>query len=355
MRPRSQQNADLPPRMTSSTRTNKNGKTVTTYYYLGKNDAGKQKRITLGTDLNEAKRQWAELERIPAPVETGLMRFIFDRYAREIIPTKAPGTQILNIRELRWLRMVFDDAPISAITPQHIAQYRDNRTAKTRANRELALFSHVFNLAREWGYTDRENPVRGVRKNKEKPRRYYAEHEVVQLVLQHGDQALKDAAELCYLTGQRVADTLKMRWADIQNGMLEVEQNKTETRLRIRLTDETGQRNSLGQLLDTIRSRAVLSVTILCVPDGRPISKTMLRKRFETARTKAAAEAETQGNEKLAATIRAFQFRDLRAKAATDKDNLTEASELLGHSDKQITQTVYRRRGQVVNPVKKCF
>lgn len=355
MRPRSQQNKDLPPRLTSATRTKKNGQTVTTYYYLGKTDAGNPTRITLGTDLNEAKRRWAELERVPEPVETGLMRYIFDRYEREIIPTKAVSTQELNRRELRWLRMVFDNAPISQISPQHIAQYRDNRSAKTRANREIALFSHIFNLAREWGYTDRENPCRGVRKNKEKPRRYYAEHEVVRQVLEHGDQALKDAAELCYLTGQRVADTLKMRWADIQNGMLEVEQNKTETRLRIRLTDESGQRTSLGELLDNIRSRAVLSITILALPNGRPMNKWTLRDRFDAARQKAAEKADTQGNEKLANAIRAFQFRDLRAKAATDKENLTEASELLGHSDKQITQTVYRRLGKVVNPVKKCF
>jgi hypothetical protein len=29
-------------------------------------------------------------------------------------------------------------------------------------------------MAREWGFTDRENPCAGVRKNKEKIRDYYA-------------------------------------------------------------------------------------------------------------------------------------------------------------------------------------
>ncbi|KAF5292576.1 hypothetical protein FQR65_LT20254 [Abscondita terminalis] len=42
-----------------------------------------------------------------------------------------------------------------------IAQYRDSRTAKTRANREIALLSHVFNIAREWGLTTKDNPCVG--------------------------------------------------------------------------------------------------------------------------------------------------------------------------------------------------
>lgn len=47
---------------------------------------------------------------------------------------------------------VFQNAPIDAITPQVVAQYRDARTA-TRGNREIALLSHVFNIARELGHT----------------------------------------------------------------------------------------------------------------------------------------------------------------------------------------------------------
>lgn len=60
------------------------------YYYDGRDETGNRKEIPLGTDLNEAKRKWAELECRPAPVETRIMSFVFDRYAREIIPEKAP-------------------------------------------------------------------------------------------------------------------------------------------------------------------------------------------------------------------------------------------------------------------------
>jgi hypothetical protein len=51
--------------------------------------------------------------------------------------------------ESERIRNVFSDAPIDAVTPQIIAQYRDSRTAKVRANREISLLSHIYNIARE--------------------------------------------------------------------------------------------------------------------------------------------------------------------------------------------------------------
>jgi len=206
MRPKSSAR-DLPPRMLRRTKRLASGKVWEGFYYNGRDD-GKRVEIPLGTDLNEAKRKWAELECKPAPVETGLMRVIFDRYERDIIPTKAPKTQKDNIGCLVKLRKVFDNAPINAITPQHIAMYRDERgaDAPVRANREIALFSHVWNLAREWGYTAKENPVKGVRKNKEKPRDYYADDAVWSAVYAVACVELQDAMDLNYLTGQRPAE-----------------------------------------------------------------------------------------------------------------------------------------------------
>ncbi|MBP5107063.1 hypothetical protein HUS90_22350 [Pseudomonas protegens] len=125
---------------------------------------------------------------------------------RDIIPKKSERTQKDNKAELRQLRPVFDEIPVDAITPSMIAAYRDKRSAKTRANREIALLSHVFNIAREWGLTNRENPCQGVRKNKETPRDYYANDAVWKAVYQKGEIELQEAMDLAYLTGQRPAD-----------------------------------------------------------------------------------------------------------------------------------------------------
>lgn len=56
--------------------------------------------------------KWAELESKEKPLDLLVMKGIFDRYARDIIPKKAPRTQKDNAAELRQLRAVFDDAPI---------------------------------------------------------------------------------------------------------------------------------------------------------------------------------------------------------------------------------------------------
>ena len=94
------------------------------------------------------------------------------------------------------------------MAPQHIARYRDARMTKARtlkdgavqpakratvaANRELALFSHIWNKAREWGYTAKTNPCAGVSKNKETPRDFYADDEVWQAVRAVAAQELRE-------------------------------------------------------------------------------------------------------------------------------------------------------------------
>lgn len=353
MRPK-KNHRDLPPRMLRRVRTLKSGKVWESFYYNGRDAEGRRVEIPLGQDLNEAKRKWAELECREAPAETGLMRFIFDRYERDIIPSKAPRTQKDNRGGLAMLRKVFDAVSIDTITPQYIAQYRDKRGAKApvRANREIALLSHVWNMAREWGYTARENPVKGVRKNKEKPRDFYADDAVWSAVYAVACVELQDAMDLNYLTGQRPADVLKMRLLDIKDGALEVQQNKTGKKLRI-LLDVKGVRTKLGNVVDRIkgRERRVASMFLVATPAGKALNQWTLRTRFDEARSNAIAKAEREGNDQLAARIRAFQFRDIRPKAASELP-LEHASKLLGHTEHEITEKVYRRIGEVVEPTR---
>lgn len=349
MRPRKTENRDLPPGMVRRKRPRKNGTVWVGYYYRDANG----KELSLGGDLDKARLKWAELEAKAKPADLKLMRGIFDRYERDIIPKKAQRTQKDNKAELKHLRKGFEGAPIDAITPSMVAQYRDARTAKTRANREIALLSHVFNMAREWGFTERENPCAGVRKNKEKVRDYYANDMVWAAVYGEAPQELKDAMDLAYLTGQRPADVIAMKKGDVEGDFLTVQQGKTSKRLRIQMQTD-GVKNSLGLLIDNItaRNKHHISQHFVLSKTGMRVSQQMLRNRWDDAREKAVTLAANEGRDGDAEKIRQFQFKDIRPKAASEITDIADASLLLGHSEQEITKRVYRRIGAVAQPSK---
>ncbi len=346
MRPRTIKNHHLPPRMYQKNRTRKNGAVWTTYVYRGTDGVD----IQLGKDLDKARLKWAELEAKDKPADLTTMRSIFDRYARDVIPKKAPRTQRDNINELKQLRSAFDPAPIDAITPAMIAAYRDRRSAKTRANRELALFSHVFNTAREWGLTRLENPCKGVSKNKEIPRDYYANDEVWNAVYDCASPKLSEAMDLAYLTGQRPADVHAMGRINISGMYLTVRQGKTNKLLRI-LLEVDGVRNALGILVDQLMAKTS-SGHFITSARGTKVSSRTLHLWWDTARQKACKKAIEEGRPDLAEHIAKFQFRDIRPKAASEIIDIGDASRLLGHSKEGITERVYRRVGAIASPTK---
>lgn len=354
MRQKSTANRDLPPRMLRRSHKRKSGKTWISYYYNGRDADGKRKEIPLGSDLDQAKVEWARLERRAAPKPSYLLGSLFDRYVKEIIPTKGLRTQSDNMKELKQLRKAFEKAPIDSITPQVVAQYRDARTAKIRANREIALLSHMFTIAREWGLTTNANPCFGVRRNKETPRDYYAGDIVWNAVYDSAVQELKDAMDLAYLSGQRPADVLKVATTDLVAGFLMVKQGKTAKKLRLRLEDE-GVQSGLSAFINDLQERRALSgiktSRLITNTSGLRMSQQMLRNRWDEAREKAAIKAGADGDSSLAVLIRQFQFKDIRPKAASEIE-LAHASRLLGHSTEEMTKKVYRRVGEIVRPTK---
>lgn len=364
IRPRTK-GAHLPPRMLERRRARKDGTDWIGYYY----NAGDRKEIPLGTDLVEAKRKWAELE--GTPLEPIGLAAAFKKYRKDVIPKKAPKTQLLNEAELETLAAYFEGATFKSVKTKHLADYRDDRKTKRRlrkdgtvrdpggkpapvaANRELALFSDLWNYAREWGLTDLPNPCRGLRKNKETPRDNYVDDAVWAAVYAKGGQDLQDALDLAYLSGQRTEDVVSAAERHIVGDAMKVRQGKTGKFLSIELTDATtGYRTELGLLIDRIRERPVRGLKLLLNLDGKPLTRPMLRTRFNDARLAASQDAAAAGDYGLAERIKAFQIRDIRPKAASEIDSIEQASKLLGHTKEQITRTVYRRVGERVKPTR---
>lgn len=327
------------------------------FYYLDR--GGKpRKEISLGSDYVIALRNYAALLQNIQPQQCALFSALAERYKTEVIPTKAPRTQQDNITELIKLLEFFGEAPLDEIKPLHIAQYRDWRVEQTRkhhlklkrpvlantghvrANRELALFSHIWNTGREWGYTEKSNPCLGVKKNKEKGRDVYVDHATYQAVWQHADEALQDAMDVAWLTGQRPADVLCLRETDIKDGTLQLSQGKTGTRLRIEITGQLSI--VLARIANRKTVHKIYSLALICDERGAPLSQFALRSRFDCAREKAGISKQS------------FQFRDLRAKAATEKEQsagMEAAKKQLGHTSETMTKRYVRNRiGTLVKP-----
>ena len=351
MRPRKTANRDLPPRMIRRERKRKSGYVWVSYYYDGRTADGRRKEIPLGNDLDEAKIEWARLDRKAVQKPSHLMGSVFDRYESQVMPGLRKGTQDDYQKGLKQLRKSFELAPVDAMTPQVIAQYRDTRSAKVRANREIALLSTIFTHAREWGLTDKANPCSRLRRNKEVPRDFYAGEIVWNAVYEEADQELRDAMDLAYLSGQRPGDVLKVSKTDINNEFLRVGQDKTGKLLRIRLHDSR-LGIFLNELLDRKAMAGITTSVLITNKNGLRMSYAMLRNRWDEARERAATNAAANGDTGLAATIRQFQFRDIRPKAASEIEDINRASRLLGHSTEEMTKRVYRRIGEVVSPTK---
>jgi integrase len=349
-----------------------------TYYYAEIKVAagGKRKELPLGSDYVEAVRKWAELTGDEPRASCAVtLRTVAERYIKDVLPTKGEATQEINLRELAKLYEFFDKPPVplDEIEPVHIRKYlswrvestvaakhADNKERLARgkaplpvakdaghvcANREKALFSHIWNYARGKGITSKPNPCAGIKGHKETGRDIYIEDAVYRAVWDVAEPHLRDAMDLAYLTSQRPADVRKMTRSDLRDGAVAVKQNKTGAKVRVSVEGE------LANVIERINARKVLAPTLAAKVDGKQLTQSMLRGAFDRART-AAIEAHPE----LAAEIRAFQFRDLRAKAATDTDErggITAAQEQLGHSTSTMTKHYVRhRKGKLVKPTK---
>lgn len=317
-----------------------------TYYFLD-TGAKPRKEIPLGIDYVVAVQKWAELTVSAEPKrDLTTFRYAAEKYCREVLPTKALRTQKDNLKELANLYKFFDEPPVPLddIEPVNIRQYLDWRgqTAKVRANREKALFSHIFNFAREAGLTSNPNPCKGVKGFKEEGRDVFVDDALFKKLIDKSCRPLQFALRLAYLTGQRPADVYKMAETDVKDGVLWIKQGKTKAPLRIEVTGEL--KTLLDEIFEYKRQFSVRPLALLVTEKGQPMNEYTLRTRIDKARESAGIAKQD------------LQFRDMRPKAATEVDSrggTREAQALLGHTTETMTTQYIRHKvGKLVKPTK---
>lgn len=303
--------------------------------------------FTLGKTLSEAHKEFAL--RMESSKTAKTIRDLIDRYQIEVIPTKSVKTQRDNLKQAERLRAVFGKKEIHDIEPQEIYQYYDRRDAKVAAKREIALLSHIYTKAVEWGYL-KKHPFKGeVRIAGETPRgRYIKDWELAEcfsLKKKPGCNTELIQAFIAFevVAGTRKQDALTIKIEDLKDDGIHIHTKKRGKPIIIEWT--RALRIVTQQLLD-LRS-VDISPYLICTRRGLSYYNDEKRScsGFDSIfrRFMDRCLDETELEER-------FTVHDLRAKCASDIKDEEDAMKLLAHSNVNITRRSYRRAPVKVLP-----
>lgn len=306
------------------------------YYFI---EPGSEKWIHLGRHYVRAMTKYAELTHTDDPSFT--MSDLGDRYLREIAPRKAPRTYRDNVRQMKLLRAFFGSMRIEDVTVQHIYQYMNERgkSSEVQANREIALLSHMFKKAVFWGdIHPSENPCIGIERFKETPRNRYVEDHELEAFLAHAGDFIAAYARFKVLTAFRQGDILSLRLDQLRDDGIHLTIGKTGKPIVMAWSDELRKAVQAAKRLP----RPVRGLYLFCNRKGQPYTgngfRSIWQRRMRSALDKGVLKER-------------FREHDLRAKAASDAER-NHATELLAHLDSRTTSRHYRRKPEVIRPLK---
>ncbi|WP_195724687.1 integrase [Herbaspirillum sp. CAH-3] len=318
-----------------------------------------KKKFRLGGTLPEAYKTWAARLEHSGNAET--VAQLLDRYALEVVPMKSPKQQLDQNRYAGQLRAVFGELLLTDMRPQLVYQFFDKSPKKVASRRAIALLSHAFTKAVEWGYVDRHPFIGQMRLPSNPPRdRYVEDWEIVEsLGLQRhasgGSSAIpvvQAYIRIKLLTGISKGDLLRLRPSqDFKDDGIHVQRRKvkntTGKRTIYAWTPEL--REEIARAMD-IRPKKV--DWLFCTRKGTSYYNEIrddysgwdsIWQRFMER-----VMSETKVKQ-------SFTDHDLRAKCASDASTLEHARALLSHADSRTTKRVYRRRPEIVQPLKSRF
>lgn len=147
------------------------------------------------------------------------------------------------------------------------------------------------------------------------------------------DSALQDVLGLALVLGQRPSDTLHLNLRDVDRNRLEIVRGKKGAKLSIKV--QGSFKLVLARILSRFRKPGVTQLTV--DESGSALTKSVPRRLFDETRKRSGVS---------------FQLRDLRAKNATDADDIFLAQQRLGHTSITTRQKYIRTpKGSAVTPL----
>ncbi|CAG0955503.1 Tyrosine recombinase XerD [Methanosarcinales archaeon] len=233
-------------------------------------------------------------------------------------------------RTRNHLTPYFGKMMVTDITPKVISQYKAYRyqqgVCSATINRELTIMKHMYSIAvKEWEWC-RDNPVKRVSMEKERPPRdRWLSFEEEAKLLKACPDWLRDVVIFALHTGMRQGEILGLRWKDVNlsQGIATLEMTKNGDRRSVPLN-----RTAWEMLLRKSRVRYLTSDFVFTSSTGTQIDSGNLRRDFMRV---------------LKGTgIKGFCFHDLRHTFATRLVqrgiDVYKVQKLLGHRDIKTTQ-----------------
>lgn len=307
-------------------------------YYL--RPSGKP-RVALGRDFGKAMSEYGRL--LSATWSGRTLADVIDRYRAEVLPLKrSKKTRTDEERGLLLLRAVFGRMIPADLTPRDCYRYLDMRRTKDgavapiAARHEIVLLGHVYSKAIRWGVAT-HNPCRKLELPKVAVRARYVEDAELQAARGLASDRLQVAIDIAYLTGLRAGDVRNLTRGCLTDEGIAVTASKTSKAAVYTWSPEL---------------RAVIDRAKRIAPQLPGTFVVRNRKgRAYTASGFAALWQALMRRYAKAGGVK-FQFKDIRAKNASDSASLAEASERLQHSTTAITAQRYMRKAARLKPLK---
>lgn len=235
----------------------------------------------------------------------------------------------------RKVLKAFSQFSPSQVKPKHIAAFLDHhRSHPSMANLLRSFLKGMFQRAVRWGIVE-FNPVRDIEQFKTTKRDRYITAEEFKAIREHATPTLKCLMDLAYITGQRMGDVIKIRYADISDEGVFIKQQKTRNRVLISMTPD------LDAAIKEARSihQSVKGLTLLHKRDGKPLAYGTIHHQWVKACT--------------AAKVEDAHFHDIRAASATDaKKQGLDSKTLLGHTtDSSHNRYLRSKEVPIASPV----
>jgi integrase len=271
------------------------------------------------------------------------MSDLFDLYLKEIEVTPRVLRDYKNMI-FNFLIPAFGAMDAKDIKPKHVAAFINacpTKRGRVHRNRMVMILSSAYLRAMgSWCIDDDLiNPCTPVRRHPTKPRDRYVTDAEFAAFRATVPPSIQIAMDLALLIGQRQGDILALKWTDIHDGELWIDQGKTGKKLAIGISAAVEAVLARARLIDPQLPRVY-------------VVHTFMGRRYTADGFRALWQSYMKPWRRAHPEQATWTFHDIRAKAVSDNSSLEKASLLAGHIDQKITGRVYDRNRRRVEPLR---